>query len=257
MIYKNGQPMALYRNGQPMAIYHGGQKITGIRDPHYDNVVLLIEGSARDYSKYQHPVAAIGGAVFADGVFAGSKTTYFEVAMDEALGTIQFTSGNVFTLEWWSMDHDLTNDFGLAFGAGGTVSDGNFSALASTGATIANRGRNFVRFPAGGGYAGTIWHSAAAYIAEGLHHQAIVYDATGWRWYVDGAFNGQGGTRSTDPYKLSGGGKLHIGGGIPLRTAAYHGETFRSLRLTQGVARYTGTNAAVNGNFTPPASFLR
>jgi hypothetical protein len=28
------------------------------------------------------------------------------------------------------------------------------------------------------------------------------------------------------------------------------------VELTQGVARYTGTNAAVNGNFTPPASFL-
>jgi lysozyme len=29
------------------------------------------------------------------------------------------------------------------------------------------------------------------------------------------------------------------------------------VELTQGVARYTGTNAAVNGNFTPPESFLR
>lgn len=255
--YQNGQPVALYRGGQPMALYRGGRLISSpSKDPHYDNVVLLIEGSGRDYSKYRHPVTAVGGASFSDGIFKGNRNSYFEIDDPEEMCAVRFSAGNVFTIEWASWDHDTSgNDVGVVFGAGGATSDGNNSVIASTGTTIAARGRNIIRLSSAGAIAGSLYRGSSAYGTTGLKRQAIVYDATGVRWYVEGAF-GQGGSTGGALFRFSAGGKLHISGGIPSMTYTPHGVNFHSLRITKGVARYTGVSTAINGNYTPPGSFL-
>jgi hypothetical protein len=218
----------------------GAYRVIGL-DPYRDNVVLCLDGDAVDLSPRQFALQPVGGAVFASGVAAGlGVEKYFQIADPGAVFTL---SGN-FTIEWRSkMDSDA----------------GYYGTIIAASAWVANTA--WITYV--GWSPGTAWGKSmllrrqANVLVSSLvgvinplaaYEFALVCNNGVLRFYVDGSRCSESVT-DAGVFNFSQGGNLMIG----YPPAGHADEGIHSLyriRITKGVARYTGDSYAIPESYT-------
>ena len=158
--------------------------------------------------------------------------------------------GEPFTVEWWMYDtqpYTTQHSFGPQTGGGAGAWN------ASTGhqwITYWNNSvLNIYYYGTNGNYSGNTCTAAQLGIVQNQwQHVAHTYDGTTWRLYVDGV-HGFHWVLPVQPASVSG---TFAALGSFAEPAYYNAAYYDDVRITKGLARYTGTSS-----FTPPAAALK
>lgn len=246
-------------------IYGSSGGPSGPSDPYFDDVVLLMHFNGAqggtvftDDSKYDHSFTAVGNAVTdtsnpkfgSADLYTGSGSGYASLDAGQSLTPFELGVGDVeFTLECWvniaspsSTQAYISRGGGLP-GWNGT--NGNQWMLFSennylywqwwSSAGVQTIAAPYSSLP-GGSFSANTWHHIAATFE-------ILIGSSVSRLYFDGVHVGQNygsylSTTSSDKVRVGASAYGHFLNGH-----------MDDVRITNGVARYTGT-----GSFTPPTS---
>lgn len=234
--------------------YLGGARVSGwlageqvfsrIADPFWDDVLMLLEGSAADRSNDQRPVSAVGGAAFdANGVASSlSPTRYFTVSGP----AISFAANDDFTIEFNTRDQNSSTRW-FVFVLGGAVGTDTENGTAGIGfneTSTTNRCAMWVNTGSGGVIAKSDWLNVTAF------HEYCLERASGIvRWYRDGAVIWTSAAAITRPMNI-GNPDMMIGSvAITGWSSAAGPIDFKRARLTRA-ARYQGASYTVPDSYT-------
>ena len=215
----------------------------GIIDKSQTSSVLVLDGDTKCSStqtKYRST------AIYTDGT--GDRVRFGinnkKLVCDWGVG------GEPFTVEWWMYDtqpYTAQHSFGPQTGGGAGAWN------ASTGhqwITYWNNSvLNIYYYGTNGNYSGNTCTAAQLGIVQNQwQHVAHTYDGTTWRLYVDGV-HGFHWVLPVQPASVSG---TFAALGSFAEPAYYTAAYYDDVRITKGLARYTGTSS-----FTPPAAALK
>jgi len=158
--------------------------------------------------------------------------------------------GEPFTVEWWMYDtqpYTAQHSFGPQTGGGAGAWN---SSTGHQWITYWNNSvLNIYYYGTNGTYNGnTCTASQLGIVQNQWQHIAHTYDGTTWRLYVDGV-HGFHWVLPNQPANVSG---TYAALGSFAEAAYYTAAYYDDVRITKGLARYTGTSS-----FTPPAEALK
>lgn len=215
----------------------------GIIDKSQTSSVLVLDGDTKCSStqtKYRST------AIYTDGT--GDRVRFGinnkKLVCDWGVG------GEPFTVEWWMYDtqpYTAQHSFGPQTGGGAGAWN---SSTGHQWITYWNSNvLNIYYYGTNGSYNGNTCTAAQLGIVQNQwQHVAHTYDGTTWRLYVDGV-HGFHWVLPNQPASVSG---TFAALGAFAETAYYTAAYYDDVRITKGLARYTGTSS-----FTPPAAALK
>jgi len=158
--------------------------------------------------------------------------------------------GEPFTVEWWMYDtqpYTAQHTFGPQTGGGAGAWN---SSTGHQWITYWNNNvLNIYYYDTNGNYNGNTCTAAQLGIVQNQwQHIAHTYDGTTWRLYVDGV-HGFHWVLPSQPASVSG---TYAALGAFAEAAYYTEAYYDDVRITKGLARYTGTSS-----FTPPTAALQ
>tara|TARA_S200002703_G_scaffold27570_2_gene23581 strand:- start:143 stop:2704 length:2562 start_codon:yes stop_codon:yes gene_type:complete len=215
----------------------------GIIDKSQTSSVLVLDGDTKCSStqtKYRST------AIYTDGT--GDRVRFGinnkKLVCDWGVG------GEPFTVEWWMYDtqpYTAQHSFGPQTGGGAGAWN---SSTGHQWITYWNSNvLNIYYYGTNGSYSGNTCTAAQLGIVQNQwQHVAHTYDGTTWRLYVDGV-HGFHWVLPNQPASVSG---TYAALGSFAEAAYYTAAYYDDVRITKGLARYTGTSS-----FTPPTAALK
>ena len=242
--FLGGSRARAFLGGRRVAGWLAGRQVFERQiDPFWDDVMLLIEGSAEDRSNSNRTVTAVGGAVFLDGVATAlSATRYFTVSGE----AFSFAPSDDFSIEF-NVRVPNPEDTWYAFALGSAVSNGvqdETAALGFSGHDGTNQSPVWLNTGANGIVA------QGTFVEVQAHHEYCLERASGIvRWYRDGVVIWTSAAAISRKLSIANP-DIRIGGTAVADWASASGACdFRRCRITRA-ARHGGVNYDVPDSYT-------